>query len=188
MAIYTVIKLIITIYNEEPIYIFTDSLNSLYLINTQLQHPSAYNNHLDKSILSQIASMLKSQIQPIALYKVKAHANITGNDMVDALAKSDHTKPHSMPSEPHEHALSTPYYLHKDEWIEMQYTLYKGPIRNFQRYLQKHTTDIYLTKLARNFSNIHKWTSDTNIDNISSNAFWTNQQIFESQIKKLIKF
>jgi hypothetical protein len=36
MAIYTVIKLSITSYIDEPIYIFTDSLNSLYLINTHI--------------------------------------------------------------------------------------------------------------------------------------------------------
>jgi hypothetical protein len=64
---------------------------------------------------------------------------------------------------------------------------YKGPIKNFQSYLQKYTTKNHLTKLARNFSNIHKWTSDTNIDNISSNEFWTNSQISEYQIKQLIK-
>ena len=58
MAIYTVIKLSITIYNEEPIYIFMNSLNSLYLINTQLRHPSTHNNHPNKTILSQIASTL----------------------------------------------------------------------------------------------------------------------------------
>jgi hypothetical protein len=58
MAIYTFIQLSTTTYIEEPIYIFTDCLNSLYLINIQLRHPSAYNNHPDKTILSQIASML----------------------------------------------------------------------------------------------------------------------------------
>jgi hypothetical protein len=132
--------------------------------------------------------MLATRTQPIALLKVKAHANITGNEIIDALAKSGHTKPHSLPNEPYEHAHSTPYYLHKDEWIGMHYTPYKGPIRNFQRFLQKYTTDTHLTKLARNFPNIYKWTSDTNIDNISSNAFWTNPQISESQIKQLLKF
>jgi hypothetical protein len=79
MAIYMAIKLSTTIYIEEPTYIFMDSLNSLYLINTQLRHPLAHNNHLDKTILSQIVSMLQSRSQPTALHKVKAHAHITGN-------------------------------------------------------------------------------------------------------------
>ena len=136
MAIYITIKLSTTTYAEEPIYIFTDSLNSLYLINTQLRHPSTHNNHPDKTILSQIASLLSTRIQPTELHKVKAHANITRNEIVDALAKTGHRKPHSLPNEPHEHAYSTPYYLHKDEWIGMHYTPYKGPICNFQSYLQ----------------------------------------------------
>jgi hypothetical protein len=61
MAIYTAIQLSITTYREEPVYIFTDSLNSLYLINTQLQHPIAHNNHPDKSILEKITEMLQEE-------------------------------------------------------------------------------------------------------------------------------
>jgi hypothetical protein len=72
--------------------------------------------------------------------------------------------------------------------FQSQTTPYKGPIRNFQRYLQKYTTENHLTKLARNFHNIHKWTNDTNIDNMSFNEFLTNPQISENQIKQLIKF
>jgi hypothetical protein len=58
----------------------------------------------------------------------------------------------------------------------------------FQRYLHKYTTENHLTELAMNFPNLHKWTSDSNIDKISSNEFWTNPQISENQIKQLIKF
>ena len=70
----------------------------------------------------------------------------------------------------------------------MHYTPYKGFIRNFQRYLIKYTTKHHLTELTRHFPNINKWTSDVNIDKISSNTFWTNPQILEKQIKQLIKF
>ena len=132
--------------------------------------------------------MLQTKTQPIVLHQVKVHANITGNEIVDVSVKSEHTKPLSLSNEPYEHAYSTPYYLHKDEWIGMHYTPYKSPIRNFQRYLQKYTNDTHLTEQAINFPNIHKWTSDTNIDNISSNTFWTNPQIIEFQIEQLIKF
>jgi hypothetical protein len=123
-----------------------------------------------------------------SLHKVKAHSNITGNEIVDTLAKNGRHKQHSLPAEPHEFVHCTPYYFHKDEWIGMHYTPYKGPIMNFQRYLIKYTTDNHLIELTRNFPNIHKWTSDTNIDRISSNAFWTNPQISETQIKQLMKF
>jgi ribonuclease HI len=136
MAIYTVIKLSITSYTEEPIYIFTDSLNSLYLINTHIIHPSIPNNHPNKTLLSEIVTMLQSHTTLISLHKVKAHINITGNKMVDTLAKNGRHKPHSPPTEPHEYAHSTPYYLDKDEWIGMDHIPYQGPIRNLQRYLQ----------------------------------------------------
>ena len=155
MAIYIVIKLSITTYAKEPIYIFTDSLNSLCLINTQLRHPSTHNNHPNKTILSQTTTMQQSQIQPISLHKVKAQANITGNKIVDALAKSSQYKAHSLPTKPHEHVHSTPYYLHKDEWIGMHYTPYRGPIKNFKSYLKKHTTSTHLIELGRNFHNIY---------------------------------
>jgi hypothetical protein len=171
MAIYATIKLSITTYAEEPVFIFTDSLNSLYLLNTQIKHPSLHNNHPDKTILTQIIEMLQSRTKLTSLHKVKAHSNITGNEIVDTLAKNGRHKQHSLPTEPHEFAHSTPYYFHKDEWIGMHYTPYKGPIMNFQRYLIKYTTDNHLIELTRNFPNIHKWTSDTNIDRISSNAF-----------------
>ena len=49
MTIYTIIKLSITSYIDELIYIFTDSWNSLYLINTQIRYPfmqKAWDIHL----------------------------------------------------------------------------------------------------------------------------------------------
>jgi hypothetical protein len=127
--------------------------------------------------------MLLQRTQPTSLHKVKAHPNITGNEIADALAKRGRKQQHHYPSLPHKFSHSTPYYLHKDEWIGMYHIPYKGPICNFQRYLYKYTTDTYLIELAHNFPNIHKWTNDANIDKISSNSFWQNPQISEAQIK-----
>jgi hypothetical protein len=70
----------------------------------------------------------------------------------------------------------------------MNYTPYKGPTKNFKSYLKKHSTNTHLNELGRNFHIIYKWTSDTNIDNISSNSFWTNRQNSETQLKQLVKF
>jgi hypothetical protein len=183
MAIYTTIQLSVNDYVDELVCIFTNSLNSLYLINTQIRHPSTHNNHPDKTILQEIVTMLLQRTQPTSLHKVKAHTNITCNEIADALAKRGRKQRHHYPSLPREFSHSTPYYLHKDEWIGMYHTPYKRPIRNFQRYLHKYTTDTYLTELAHNFPNIHKWTNDANIDKISSNSFWQNPQISEAQIK-----
>ena len=115
MAIYTIIRHILNNFADEPVFIFTDSLNSLYVLNTQIKHPSMHNNHPDKTILTQIVQILQSQTQPTSLYKVKAHSNITGNEIVDTLAKNGRHKPHSLPSKAHEFAYSIPYYFHKDE-------------------------------------------------------------------------
>ena len=115
MAIYTTIKLSLSTYADEPVFIFTDSLNSRYLLNTQIKHPSLHNNHPDKTILTQIIQMLQSRIQPTSIHKVKAHSNITSNNIVDTLAKNGRHKQHSLPTEPHEFAHSIPYYFQKDE-------------------------------------------------------------------------
>jgi hypothetical protein len=102
-------------YSEEPIYIFTDSLNSLYLINTQI-------------ILIEIVIMLQEKTQPISLHKVRAHTKIARNKMADLFAKISEFKPHLLPYELHEFSHSIPYYLHKEKWIGMHRTPYKGPI------------------------------------------------------------
>lgn len=67
-------------------------------------------------------------------------------------------------------------------------TLYKGSIGHFKIYLLKHANETYLKTLPENFPNIHKWISDNNVDNLSSISFWKNPQIFEAQIKQVIKF
>lgn len=80
-------------------------------------------------------------------------------------------KEHWLPTEPHEHAHTTLYFFHKDKWIGMHQTPYKGSIKHFSGYLIKHANDYYLKELVENYSKINKWTSDINIDNISSNQF-----------------
>jgi hypothetical protein len=115
-------------YSEEPIYIFTDSLNSLYLINTQIKHPTLHTNHPNKTILIEIVIMLQEKTQPISLHKVRAHTKIARNKMADLFAKISEFKPHLLPYELHEFSHSIPYYLHKEKWIGMHRTPYKGPI------------------------------------------------------------
>ena len=48
MAIHKTLKIITTKYPHEPAHIFTDCLNCLYVINTQIKHPTHHNNHADK--------------------------------------------------------------------------------------------------------------------------------------------
>jgi ribonuclease HI len=77
----------LTIKDIEPTYIFNDSLNLIYLINTQLQHSTTHNNHLKKLLLQEIAKKIINKTSPLYIHKVKAHKGILDNKEVDKLAK-----------------------------------------------------------------------------------------------------
>jgi hypothetical protein len=68
--------------------------------------------------------------------------------MANTLAKNGRHKEHWLPTEPHEYAHTTLYFFHKDRWIGMHQTPYKGPIRHFSRYLIKHANDNYLVRFG----------------------------------------
>jgi hypothetical protein len=52
------------------------------------------------------------------------------------------------------------------------------------KYKKEHS----LEEIAREFPNIHKWISDPNIDNETSNVFWNHPDVTDSQITCLLKF
>ena len=58
MAIHTILKIINDEYSNEVVHIFTNCLNGLYIIRTQIKHPTLHNNHLDKTILQEIFELL----------------------------------------------------------------------------------------------------------------------------------
>ena len=189
MAIYDTIKLSSTQFQHEPVHIFANSLNSLYLLNTQIKYPSIYNNHPNKTILSEMVKMLQQRNHPLIIYKMCTHSNICGNDKADFLAKEGNELEYRHPCFPHEYAHSTPYYLHKEFWLgNMMRTPYKGPIRHLQTYLTKYYNLFLLEHLEEHFPYISKWTNDPNIDHELSNSFWKNSQIIKAQIKQLLKF
>ena len=189
MAIHHTLKLSIREYQDEPAHIFTDSLNSLYLLITQIKHPSLHTNYPDKTILSKMVDMLQQRTQITSLLKVRAHSKIHGNEIANELAKAGRRYVHTLSIFPHEHAHSTPYFLPKKIWKErMARYPYKGPIRHLQRYIIKYTHEYHLQQTTTNLPNIKKWTEDSNIDNQLSNNFWKNPKICEAQIKQLLKF
>jgi ribonuclease HI len=116
-AIHHTLQILIQRSPKEPAHIFTDSLNSLYLINTQIKHPTQQNNHPDKTILASIVNMLKNCTTTTHLYKVRAHTNIIGNEEADKLAKegSKIVLVSDIPFRPHESAYSTPYWWCRDD-------------------------------------------------------------------------
>ena len=87
MAIHATLKIINEEYPNELAHIFTDYLNGLYVIKTQIKHLTLHNNHPDKTILQEIVKLLQQRTQPTTLYKVRAHANFEGNEKADDLAK-----------------------------------------------------------------------------------------------------
>jgi ribonuclease HI len=128
MAIHHTLRLLITVYQNEPAHIFTDCLNVLYLLNTQTKHPTLHNNHPDKNIIESIIQMLQTRTQTTTIHKVKAHMNISGNEQAYKLAKAGCGLEHRDVVITYEHAHPIPYYFQKDWWHSMQETPNKGPI------------------------------------------------------------
>ena len=110
MAIHATLKIIHEEYSNELAHIFTDCLHGLYVIKTQIKHLTLHNNHPDKTILQEIVKLLQQRTQPTTLYKLRAHANILGNEKADELAKEGREKEHIDAINPHEFTHSTPYY------------------------------------------------------------------------------
>ena len=138
MAIHETLKLISTKYPNEPAHIFTECLNYLYNLNTQIKHPTIHNNHADKTILTSMVEILKTRTQPSTFYKVKAHINITRNEQANKFAKIGARLRYSFASESYEHAHTTSFYFQKDIWLGLMIRLDKGHVRCLQTYLTKH--------------------------------------------------
>ena len=187
MAIHATLKIIHEEYLNEPAHIFTDCLNGLYVIKTQIKHLTLHNNHPNKTILQEIVKLLQQRNQLTTLYKVRAHANILGNEKANELAKRGREKEHIDAMNPHEFAHSTPYYYQKDWWHSMNETPDKGHIRFLEKHLIKHDRKYNLEIIATDFPNIDKWIANANIDNELSNEYWTNKHITDSQKTCLLK-
>jgi ribonuclease HI len=183
-AIHQTLQILIQEFPNEPAHIFIDNLNSLYLINTQIKHPTQQNNHPDKTILASIINMLKNRTATTHLHKVRAHTNIIGNKEADKLAKegSKIVLVSDIPLHPHESAHSTPYW-----WCRKDDHPYKGPIRHLKSYLEKLEKEEN-EKLAKSFYNINKWINNPLIDNKISKNLWTNPAVTDLQITQLLKF
>jgi ribonuclease HI len=188
MAIHHTLCLLTITYRNEPAHIFTDCLNVLYLLTTQIKNPTSHNSHPDKTILELIVTMLQSRTQTTTLHKVKAHTNISGNEQADKLAKMGCDLSHRDAIAPYEHAHPTPYYLQKGWWHSMQETPDKGPIRHLGKYILKHDQQHNLALIATQTHQLHKWLDNKDIDKSLSNDFWHNPIITDRQKTCLIKF
>jgi ribonuclease HI len=148
IAIHETLSIINTQYPIEPAFIFTDSLNVLYLLNTQIKHPTLHNSHLDQTTLASMVKILQKRTQPITLYKVRAHVNIDGNEKADKLAKEGLELEHIIATHPYEHAHATPYYYQKDIWASMEDVPDKGPVRFLEKQIKKYDREMNLATMA----------------------------------------
>ena len=108
MAIHKTLRIINTQFPNEPAFIFTDSLNVLYLLNTQIKHPTLHNSHPYHTTLNSMVKVLQNRTQPITLYKVRTHVNIDGNEKADKLAKEGLELEHIIATVPTHTNMPTP--------------------------------------------------------------------------------
>jgi len=188
MAIHETLSIINTQYPNEPAFLFTDRLNVLYLLNTQIKHPTLHNSHPDQITLASMVRILQEWTQPIALHKVWAHVNIDGNEKTDKLAKEGLELEHKIATHPYEHAHTTPYYYQKDIWASLDDVPNKGPVRFLEKQIIKYDRETNLAIMATQTPNTCKWTENTDINNELSNEFWANPAITDKQKACLLKF
>ena len=164
-------------------HIFTDSLNSIYLINNHIQHPTSQHHHPDKLLIAAIVRKIYWTPHKIHIHKVRAHTGITGNELADALA-NEGTNLEKPEQTPHIHiARPTPYWL-----ASCPTGTHDGAIRNLRKFITKEH-DNRETTIARNkFPYVDKWVSNTQINQKLSNHFWKNDQIPDTQITQTLKF
>ncbi|EFJ09589.1 hypothetical protein SELMODRAFT_427944 [Selaginella moellendorffii] len=87
LAILEGIVYVQSFWKQTSIFLYTDSLESLYLVEKFQRKPSNLRYHVYENILVAIAAAAQqSKVQRIHLFKVKAHANIFGNEAADRLA------------------------------------------------------------------------------------------------------
>ena len=58
----------LTLRDTKLTYIFIDSLNSIYLINTQLKHTTSQNDHPDKLLLQKIIKHINNKLSTSAIH------------------------------------------------------------------------------------------------------------------------
>jgi ribonuclease HI len=187
IAIHRILRIINTLYPNKPAYIFIDSLNVLYLLNTQIKHPTLHNSHTDQITLATMVQLLQNRTQPITLYKIRAHVNNDSNEQADKLAKEGLELKHIIAIHQYEHAHATPYNYQKNVLASMTDVHDKGLVRFLEKQIIKYDRENNLENMATQTPNTYKWTGNADKNKEFSNEFWENPEITDKQKSCLIK-
>ena len=96
---------------QQDTYVFTNSLNDIYLINNHIQHPTSQHHHPNKLLIAAIVRQIYRSPHMIHILKVRTHIGISGNKIADTLANKGTLK-EKLDMTPHIHiAHTTPYWL-----------------------------------------------------------------------------
>jgi hypothetical protein len=117
-------------------HIFTDSVNSIYLLMNHIQHPTSQHHHPDKILIAAIIHQIYLTPHFVHIHKVRAHTGIKGNEIADTLANERTNKENFTPT-PHIHiAHATPYWL-----TSCPTATGDGAIRNLHTFITKAHTN-----------------------------------------------
>ena len=158
-------------------HIFTNILNSIYLINNHIQHPTSQQHHPNKLLIAAIIHQIYWTPHLIHIHKVWAHTGNMGNEIADTLA-NEGTLKEKPSTTPHIHlAHATPYWL-----ASCPTATHDGAIRNLHTFVTK-AHDNHKVRAAQNIlPYVDKWLSNTQINQKLSNHFWKNKKVTDAQI------
>lgn len=172
-----------TQHHTQDTYIFTYSLNIVYLIHNHIRHPSSQHNHPDKLLIAAIVNHITWSTHKIAIQKVRARICTIGNEIVDQLANNGALldKPANIPKIHTAH--TTPYWLNG-----VPTCTHTGAKCNLQTYINKEHKDQELRWAQSKLTYIDNWTSNNQINHKLSNQFWKHPKITDVRITQILKF
>ena len=139
----------------------------------EVEHQTEFVKHIDFAgrwyVSGNCTGYTHTQIS--ILHKIKARANIDGNEQAHTRAKRGRELDYIDAATPYEHAHPTPYCFQKGWWHSMQETLDKGPIRHLGKHILKHDNKHNLAIIANQTYQWHKWLKNDDIDKILSSDF-----------------
>ena len=146
---------------------FTYSLNSIFLINNHIQHPTSQHHHPNNLLITKIVNQIYWTQHTIHIHKVCAHLGITGNEIANTLA-NEGTLKEKPTTTPRMHTIHpTPYGL-----ASYPTATHDKAIRNLHTFITKEHRNRESLTTKHKFLYMDIWLSSTQINQKLSNHFW----------------